>query len=211
MSSVPQFTVTSRNDRHDVRGENRQFEDHAASILEAHVNRLDVHRRSVLLFYLLFGLLAGFFLGIAGAKGVLAKTVDTELLDAAAKPHLTLSDAASPSELPMDWDVADTFGPRHDFRVSGAESRAGNLERYAMLPLGETHPLFAQSMQGLEELATQGSGELKNKNVYMGLLALIMLVTGALTFTFWRHLRQAYTPRRKPNLEWGTDDQSRKS
>jgi hypothetical protein len=202
MSSVPQFTVTSRDERREARGNNHRFEDQAASILETHVTRLDVHRRSVLLFYLLFGLLAGFFLGLAGAKGVLAKTVDTELLDATAQTQLTLSETAAPSELPMDWDVDAAFGPRHDFRVTASEHRSAKTARYAMLPLGGAHPVFAQAVDGLDQLTAQTSRELQHKGLYMGLLAVIMLVTGSLTFAFWRHLSQAYTPRRKASLKW---------
>lgn len=197
MSSVPQFTVTSRNDRRDTRGDNRRFEDHASSILETHLNRLDVHRRSVMLFYLLFGLLAGFFLGIAGAKGVLAKTVDSHLMIEEAAAVLVLADTAAPSELPMDFDVADTFGPRAEIRMSAAAPTAAHGQRFAMLPMGEGHSVFAQAMQGIDNAAVHASKRLKNKELYMGLLALIMLVTGALTFTFWRHLREAYAPRRR--------------
>ncbi len=50
------------------------YEDQAGEVLRICSRRLDVHRRSVLLFYLVFGLIAGFVLGIAGAKGVLAAT-----------------------------------------------------------------------------------------------------------------------------------------
>ncbi len=197
MSSVPQFTVTSRNERRDTRGENRRFEDNASSILETHLNRLDGHRRSVMLFYLLFGLLAGFFLGIAGAKGVLAKTVDAQLIEAEVKSELVLSDAAMPSELPMDWDVGAAFGPRPEIRMSATDHAVAKGERFAMMPTGEHNPFFAQAMQGIDEFSAQASRKIKNKELYMGLLALIMAVTGALTFTFWRHLGQAYTPRRR--------------
>ena len=197
MSSVPQFTVTSRNDRRDTRGDNRRFEDHANSILETHLNRLDVHRRSVMLFYLLFGLLAGFFLGIAGAKGVLAKTVDSQLIVEEASAVLVLADAADASELPMDFDVGDAFGPRADIRMTATAPTAAVGQRYAMLPMGDGHPVFAQAMQDIDQVAVQASKRLKNKELYMGLLAVIMLVTGLLTFTFWRHLTEAYAPRRR--------------
>lgn len=202
MSSVPQFTVTSRNERHEARDYKRGFEDHAASILEKHVSRLDVHRRSVLLFYLLFGLLAGFFLGIAGAKGVLAKAVDAELIAPEPGYHLILSDAAMPSELPIDLDVAETFGPRHDFRTPASDRDTDPGHRYAALLFGDAHPTIAHSTQGLHAVALQADTELANKDLLMGLLALIMLITGSLTFTFWRHLSKSYAPRRKTQFEW---------
>ena len=92
------------------------------------------------------------------------------------------------------WEMPS--GPHADYRMTAIGPAVADGQRYAMLPMGDGHSVFAQAMQGIDNAAVHASKRLKNKELYMGLLALIMLITGALTFTFWRHLSEAYAPRR---------------
>lgn len=173
---VSPVTVKSLVERRAARKGGRRFEDQAAAILQSHTSRLETHRRSVLLFYLLFGLLAGFFLGIAGAKGVLA---DTVLPAEAAIEHLVqarpLGAAPADAEIPglvlAGWGFENVLGHHAQLRTDGV--------------LLHSPPALA------------------NKQVIMGLLALIFAVTVSLTGTFWRHLTRSYTPARGLRLEWG--------
>ncbi len=82
-----------------MRGRRRRFEDQAVTILQTHSSRLDIHRRSVMLFYLLFGLVVGFVLGLAGAKGVLAaETQDAVFAVSDVTPMIVLSEGGQLSE-----------------------------------------------------------------------------------------------------------------
>lgn len=165
------------------------------SLVETHVSRLDVHRRSVLLFYLLFGLLAGFFLGIAGAKGVLASTLDTQQITWSKHVPQTRLNPGLPPGLTGNWPPrADSFAP---------EAEHPPLTRYAgILRAGSN---FTYAGLGLEPQGTGLSAAIPapNRNWYVGLMALILAVTASLTFIFWRHLSHAYVPRRKLQVEWG--------
>lgn len=189
MSSVPQLTVTTRAERQEAREHKRHFEDEAANIIESHISQLEVHRRSVLLFYLVFGLLVGFFLGLAGAKGVLASTFDTGSPIGMARHQpvmaagaFALPEAAAEFQLPDDLSARVLQEPHHQ-------------KRYAAIRVFGT---FANG----DAMAVAPSQSPSNKGPYMGLLAVVLIITASLMLSFWRHLKRAYAPRRRAAVEW---------
>ena len=111
MSDTPLLTATSLEDRRAARRRGRAFEEQAFGLVETHVSQLDTHRRSVLLFYLLFGLVVGFVLGIAGANGVLANTIDQSTSAWAEPAQQTRLNVQMPTGLAEDWPGASIQGP----------------------------------------------------------------------------------------------------
>ena len=218
MSSMRPLTVTSLEDRRAQRRSERPFEEQAMSLVETHVSRLDVHRRSVLLFYLLFGLLAGFFLGIAGAKGVLASTLDTQQITWSKHDPQTRLNPGLPAGLTGKWPLrADSLAlEQHSSTLD--HLMGSNVSVCSNVALEAEHPpliryagiLRASSIYTYAGLGVepQGAGlsaaiPAPNRHWYVGLLTVILAVAASLTFVFWRHLSHAYVPRRKLQVEWG--------
>lgn len=192
MTDQTQLTATSHSERRAMRGRRRRFEDQAATILQTHSSRLDIHRRSVMLFYLLFGLVVGFVLGLAGAKGVLAaETQDAAWTGSDVAPMVLLAgtdedarlSAAEEAEGPVIRTVMNQkfFIPTH-----------GGMEAIHLFPLSDGAAVGAVTSAVEKRMAGTPL-----KPILMALLAAILVVTVSLTVTFWRHLNASYAPNRK--------------
>jgi len=185
---VTQSSAGRKPERRATRKHGRRFEDQAASILQSHAVRQKNHRRSVVLFYLLFGLLAGFFLGIAGAKGVLANTV--------AEP----AHGFAPTQQVTYLDVRSDLNPAQPDNSALRDRK--HQQRYAsMLPFGPSQAglMIIEQRTGA---VLSGDRVLANKHLFLTLLTLILVVTVSLTGIFWRHLSRAYSPARRVRLDW---------
>ena len=192
MTDQTQLTATSHSERRAMRGRRRRFEDQAATILQTHSSRLDLHRRSIMLFYLLFGLVVGFVLGLAGAKGVLAaetaETHDAVFSANDVPPMIALSEGghfstAKEAEGPVVRTVMNQnfLIPTH-----------GGMEAAHLFPLSDGAAVGAVTSAVEKQLAGTPM-----KPILLALLAAILVVTASLTVTFWRHLNSAYSPKRK--------------
>lgn len=189
MTDQTQMTATSHSERRAMRGRRRRFEDQAAAILQTHSSRLDIHRRSVTLFYLLFGLVVGFVLGLAGAKGVLAaESQDAVFTASDVSPMVVLSEGTHFSE------AKQTGGPviRTVMNQNFLIPTHGGMEAAHLFPLSDGAAVGAVTSAVEERLAGTPM-----KPILMALLAAILVVTVSLTVTFWRHLNTAYAPKRK--------------
>lgn len=188
---VPQAATGRKVERRAVRRRGRRFEDQAAAIVQHHAARSRNHRHSVLLFYLLFGLLAGFFLGIAGAKGVLASTME---------PTISSFDLASATKTAAMFDI--DHGPFG----TAVPSHVQQQQRYAsLLPLGASQfdLVFVERQTGT---VLSDDTIMANKQLFMAILALIFAVAVSLAGTFWHHLGKAHARARRTRLDWGSDN-----
>lgn len=187
MSSSRPLSTTSLDDRRTNRRSNLAFEETARTLVDNHVSQLDVHRRSVLLFYLLFGLLVGFFLGIAGAKGVMAGTIGTEPVEWNRMQPPTRLNASAPESLLLEADET----------VSEASESAATKYAGAV-------PFSALSLPKSLRLTPVRTdvGPIAHKAWYVTLIAGLLAATAALGVLFWRHLQNAYRPRRPVAVVW---------
>ena len=189
MTDQTQLTATSHSERRAMRGRRRRFEDQAATILQTHSSRLDLHRRSVMLFYLLFGLVVGFVLGLAGAKGVLAAETHDAVFSANDVPPMVVL-----SEGSHFTTAKDAEGPviRTVMNQNFLIPTHGGMEAAHLFPLSDGAAVGAVTSAVEKQLAGTPL-----KPILMALLAAILIVTISLTVTFWRHLNTAYSPKRK--------------
>ncbi|MGI9412882.1 MAG: hypothetical protein ACR2PM_04395 [Hyphomicrobiales bacterium] len=195
MSETSHLTATSHDERRAMRGRRRRFEDQAATILQTHLSRLDIHRRSVTLFYLLFGLVVGFVLGVAGASGVLAAGTHDASMNAADVPPLVLVSGGAEGNALLVTDDTGTrsAGPavRTVMNKSFFIPTDGGMEAIHLFPLSD-----GAAVGAVTSMVEQRLTGTPMKPLIMVLLAVIFVVTISLTATFWRHLTASYAPRR---------------
>jgi hypothetical protein len=186
---------------------NNRFEDQATDILRTHARRLDTHRRSVILFYLFFGLITGFVIGIVGAKGAFATTTDGARMEFAG-----LSTSLLPSEISRRQPLAqrdDIDSLMTDGAAITAQADTGaeiGPERYAALLLADPGGLLTltdapSNPQPLPQGMASGP-----KSAIMGLLLLIFTIAATLSAKFMAHLNRAYAPRRSVRIGWPPRD-----
>ncbi len=193
-------TSRLRNARQDHR-----FEEEATSILRVHAQRLDVHRRSVILFYLTFGLIAGFIIGMVGAKGAFASPVVGESEFARTIASSTgLENFLSRNLIDHDIAFDDIMTDGASITASSDSGLQKEPERYAALLLSE-QPIGATLSDASSQPGVPAeTPTIQRKASLMGLLLLIFGITATLSVSFLRHLNAAYAPRRRVYIRWAS-------
>jgi hypothetical protein len=178
-----------------------RFEDQANDILRVHVRRLDVHRRSILLFYLVFGLIAGFIIGLVGARGVHAAPSIAEPVPGAmgGSSLLDLNGVGlRGGKLAAIQGLEDEALIALDAADSGVTPEP---ERYAALLLPKISDATYAAPAGTGRYAH--SGHIPGKAFVMSALISVLGIASILAMIFWTHLGRAYSPRRRlPNGGW---------
>lgn len=180
-----------------------RFEDQANDILRVHVRHLDVHRRSVLLFYLVFGLIAGFIIGLVGARSSHAATNIAEPIPVTMATGAPLFERQAPGQLSSKLARSDVLVERPAMLPEMADTGlTPEPERYAALVWPDDHAaLLFVAGEGSDPILGTGT-DFKGMPFLTSMLISIVAMAGMLSLIFWTHGSHAHAPRRRVVLGW---------
>lgn len=179
-----------------------RFEDQANDILRVHVRHLDVHRRSVLLFYLVFGLIAGFIIGLVGARSSHAATNIAEPIPVTMVNGAALFEHQAPGHLASKLARSDVLVERPAVLLEMADTGlTPEPERYAALVWPDHVALLLVAGESSDPILGTGT-EFKHKPLLASMLISIVAMAGILSLIVWTHGSHAHSSRRRVALRW---------